>query len=437
MSVERGASDRGSGVASQSHASRSSLIALTVLMGCAAVFAFGLLQLFELRFETGDVYPEYSSLRADPLGTMALYESLGKMPGVSVRRDFSASDSLPEEPNTAYVHLAGRPDEWESISKELYGEIERFLGRGGRLVITMFPQTASGWWHEETGDNETNSVTSAKSKDEKTAPSKSAKKKKKEKANAFEVSLVTVWNIHTDFRKLEPNGGTYEPASVFCAPDLALPPRLKWHSGLVFTNLDKSWRVIYSRGTNAVVAERQFGRGSVVMATDSYFASNEALAGERHADLLAWLIGTERNVVFDEAHFGIIETSGVASLMRKYRLHGLIGGLVLLAALFIWKNTTTLVPPRVAPAEQQNIVVGKESAVGFVNLLRRGIAPRDLLATCFAEWKKSVAQERRLASSRVQQAEALYAAEAGLPAQDRDAIAAYRRISGALGNRTL
>ena len=81
------------------------------------------------------------------------------------------------------------------------------------------------------------------------------------------------------------------------------------------------------------------------MATDSYFVSNEAMAKDRHADLLAWLIGPDKNVVFDEAHFGIVETSGVAVLMRKYRLHGLAAGLMLLAGLFIWKNSTSLVPP--------------------------------------------------------------------------------------------
>jgi hypothetical protein len=435
MSVERRASERESAASPSLRAPRSSLFALTILVACAAALAFGLLQLFQLRFEAGDVYPAYSSLRADPLGTMALYESLQKMPGVSVRRDFSASDSLPEEPNTVYLHLAGRPYELEWVSKDLYAEIQGFLGRGGRLVMTMFPQTAPGWAEDEASDKDTNTVKSAKSKDGKSAPEKSPRKMRKERGKVFGVSLTKIWNIHTDFRKLEQEGGAYQPASVFREGDLPLPPDLEWHSGLVFTNLDKAWKVIYSRGTNAVVVERQFGKGSVVMATDSYFASNEALAGERHADLLAWLVGAPRNVVFDEAHLGIVETSGVAMLMRKYRLHGLIGGLVLLAGLFIWKNATSLVPPREAAAEDHSVVAGKESAAGFVNLLRRSIAPRDLLATCFAEWKKSVAQEGRVARSRAQEAEAIYSAEAALPPKDRNAIAAYRRISGALGKQ--
>src|SRR5437016_10606990 len=107
-----------------------------ILLICAGAFAFGLFQLFKLRFETGDVYPEYSSLRADPLGTMAFCESLEKIPGVKVRRDFSATEQLPEGKDTTYLHLAASTFEWTSMPEDLFKEIEGFLTRGGRLAIT-------------------------------------------------------------------------------------------------------------------------------------------------------------------------------------------------------------------------------------------------------------------------------------------------------------
>jgi len=408
---------------------------IAVLLGCAAAFAFGIVQLFQLRFEAGDVYPAYSSLRADPLGTMALYESLEKIPGISARRDFSASNRLPEEPDTVYLHLAGGCYEWDWVPVDLYHEIDGFLERGGRLVITFFPQTESYLFHDYSDDQDTNSVKSAKSKEEKMTPPKPAKKKKKpaDEEDSW-MNLEDEWNFHTDFRKLAPDGDTYAPVTVGNKTDLPLPRTLDWHSGIVFTNLGKSWQVIYARETNAVVIERKFSRGTVVIATDSYFVSNEAMARDRHADLLAWLVGPDKNVVFDEAHFGIVETSGVAVLMRKYRLHGLAAGLILLAGLFIWKNSTSLVPP-LADEKRENFMAGKDSAAGFVNLLRRGIAPRDLLATCFAEWKKSGAQKGRISTSRFQQAEAIFSTENSLPKKDRNSIAAYQKISEALGKQ--
>jgi hypothetical protein len=168
------------------------------------------------------------------------------------------------------------------------------------------------------------------------------------------------------------------------------------------------------------------------MATDSYFISNEAMAKDRHAELLAWLIGANKRVVFDEAHLGVVETSGVVKLMRKYRLEGFAAGLMLIAGLFIWRNSTSLVPTR-ADEKRESFVAGKDAASGFVNLLRRNIAPRDLLATCFAEWEKSAAAPGRISTARRQQAEQIFRSENSQSDKDRNPIEAYKKIAKVLG----
>jgi hypothetical protein len=406
---------------------------IVVLLGCASVFAFGIVYLFELRFQAGDIYPPYSSLRADPLGTMALYESLGKVPGLSVRRDFSDSNRLPEEPQTVYLHLAGDPYEWDGLPSDMYRDIQGFLSRGGRLAITFFPQTEQEIF--DYNDEGTNRSESARAREQRMTPPKRIKKDDDDTDDGESyVSLEDEWGFHTDFVKLEPDGDHYSPVPVFKKGDLPLPDMLEWHSGLVFKEPGQDWQVIYSRGTNAVVIERKFGAGSVVLATDSYFVSNEAMTKDRHADLLAWFIGTDKNVVFDESHFGIVETSGVATLMRKYRLEGLAGGLVLLAILFIWKNSMSLVPP-VEEGRREDFVTGKDSAGGFVNLLRRSIARRTILATCFAEWKKSTAQKGKNPASRLQRAEAIFTAEMSSSNNNPDPVELYKKISETLGTR--
>jgi hypothetical protein len=403
-----------------------------ILIGCAAIFIFGVVELFQLRFAQGDVYPAYSSLRADPLGTMALYESLEKIPGENVARDFSESDNLPEEPKTVYLHLAGDAYEFKWLSADSFNEIKNFLARGNRLVITFFPQMET--YSEDAELNiETNAVkTSAQKNKNSKKPKKKIEKNKMNEAEFF--SLFERWDLDVSFEKLSPDGDNYAPVRVVNQTALALPPALDWHSGLIFSNCDSAWKIIYARGTHPVVIERHFDKGSVVIATDSYFVSNEALAKDRHADLLAWLVGENKNIFFDEAHFGIVDTSGVATLMRKYRLHGLAAGLILLAGLFIWKNSTSLVPSR-ADALEENFVAGKDSASGFTNLLRRSISPRDLLATCFAEWKKSGAQTGKISSARFHQAETIFEAENSLPNKNRNAIGTYQKISEALGTR--
>jgi hypothetical protein len=411
---------------------------LLLLLGCMAFFAYGIVELFKLRFETGDVYPAYSSLRADPLGTMALYESLGKMPGVKARRDFSTSNRLPEEPGTVYLHFAAESGEWNLLPDDLFKEIKNFVGNGGRLVITYYPETST--FQHQLDMDKTNSITPtpAKPKDTNAPSAKPNKTDKAKRRNPLDgtlsVSLEEKWGFHERFEKLLDDGDSYQPAIVKNKSDLELPATLQWHSALVFTNCDPAWTTIYARGTNPVVIERTFGHGSVVIASDSYFVSNEAMLSDRHADLLAWLVGDNRHVVFDEAHLGIVEEPGIAALMRKYRLHGFAAGLLLLAALFIWKNSASLVPP-LAEERREDFVTGKDAAAGFVNLLRRNVPARDVFKVCFAEWKKSAATSGKFSRARQQQAEAIFEAENSLPTKDQNPIATYRTISETLQKR--
>jgi hypothetical protein len=112
---------------------------ILVMVLSAAVFVAGVVYLFLQRFEAGDIYPPYSSLRADPLGTMALAESLAKLPGLEVHRDVSSTSKLPEEKNTTYLHLAAETSDWRWMPADMFNEIEAFATRGGRLVVTMRP----------------------------------------------------------------------------------------------------------------------------------------------------------------------------------------------------------------------------------------------------------------------------------------------------------
>src|SRR5204863_2179127 len=113
-----------------------------LLLACVAALLLGIIQLFELRYEVGDVYPKYSSLRSDPLGTMAFFESVARLPGMTAQRDLSTSNRLPDGKQTAYFHLATTIDAWRQLPEETLRETERFAAAGGRLVITMFPESS-------------------------------------------------------------------------------------------------------------------------------------------------------------------------------------------------------------------------------------------------------------------------------------------------------
>ena len=417
------------------------------ILVCAAMFIIGVVQLFKLRFETGDVYPPYSSLRADPLGTMVLYESLEELSGLALRRDHNAAGKLPDGKDTTYLYVAALNIEWESRSEKDWKEVDAFLINGGRLAITLYPEMGWNPWvapavtmpgpttatNTAAGTNTlgmTTNLVVRKKIDLR-------KKMRQQGANEDEIDLAEHWGVNLEHQELtKDDDNIYQPARVVNKSGLALPASLDWHSATVFsTNLDKAWKTIYARGKQSVVIERKFGAGSVVISTDSYFLSNEAMRQDRHPDLLAWMVGPNRRVVFDEAHLGIVEEGGVAVLIQKYRLHGLALAFLVLAGLFIWKNSVSLVPPDAAEKLATH-VAGKDTAAGFVNLLRHNIPASDVLNVCFAEWTKSLLMGKHYTIAGVDQAQAEVEAENARPLRSRDPVGTYKRICDALTRRS-
>lgn len=440
------------------------LLVLSVL-----VFALGLAWMLEVRLERGDSYPPSSSLRSDPLGTMALYDSLYRLPSYTVARDFGFTNRIPGGADTAYLHLGGDWQSWESVPEDLFGEIEAFLSRGGRLVVVFSPEVSGHAYDRAVkAEQDAKNAKDAQKKppdakkdtpaaktppgaknspEAKTAPATKApqdsdgqgapekpevKKPEVKKPTSPDdsdddeptVSLKDKWGLQYDFDDLplEDKDPTVDVRNV---SGLALPAHLDWHSGLYFKDLDPGWKAIYSRGKDPVVIERHFGAGTVVMATDGYYLSNEALRIERHADLLVWILGSAHRIVFDEAHFGIVEMPGVAGLIRRYRLTGLVASFVVLALLFIWKNSSSLVPAHEGGA-REDFVQGRASSAGFINLLRRNVPAADLLPTCLAEWKKSSASGRP--GVKLAEVQAVVDAQLARPARQRDAAQAYQQI---------
>src|SRR6185503_8168367 len=112
------------------------LLLLTVLL---AVFALGVGRLFQLRFATGDVYKPYSSLRADPLGTKALFESLEWLRGITVQRFSEQLDKLREGRRTTLFVFGAQTLDMEYSTEDEYKKLEQFMFDGGRIVISFAP----------------------------------------------------------------------------------------------------------------------------------------------------------------------------------------------------------------------------------------------------------------------------------------------------------
>ena len=177
-----------------------------------------------------------------------------------------------------------------------------------------------------------------------------------------------------------------------------------------------------------MIIERRWGDGTIVLASDSFFLSNEALRNERSASLLAWLIGPSRTLIFDEEHLGVAEDVGLVTLVRKYRLQGALAALALVALLWIWRQSVRFVPVHAGNRSSQEYVVGLDSHAGFISLLRRTVPPSKALEVCVEEWRKTFHHDKK-ALATVEQAVA-----DSTPANSRkaDPAAIYQAVTRAL-----
>lgn len=399
----------------------------------------GVLHLIQLRFSAGDVYPPYSSLRADPLGSKALWESLQQMPGVKVRRSFEPLEKLKESSGTTLM-LAGVPArEFRTAFDWELRDLEHFAVNGGRVVITIIPEAEESALQKQREEFERQHPRKGSTRERKLKdPGKQDAKKGNEKSNpdlprgVKKVELKDAWSLGIEYKNLSRDAdGRAQPAEVTRkVDDSGLPEKLNWHSAIRFDKPDDRWRVIYDRDSKPVVVERRMGSGSIVVLTDSWHISNEALRKDRESGLLAWIVGSKPNIIFDETHLGVQVEEGVATLARKYRLHGLFLGLLLLATLYIWQNASTFVPPAEVIARETtgDQVHGRDSASGFVNMLRRGVRPQDILKTCFEEWLKTNGRGGSGAEKHLAAMRAAYDADHRLEARDRRPVETYRQM---------
>jgi Domain of unknown function (DUF4350) len=376
-----------------------------VFLLAGAVFLWALIQLFEMRFARGDVYPAYSTLRSDPLGAKAFYDSLAAFRSLDVRRNEKALDRFSARPGTTLfaIGAAGL-----SASQREIENLEHFLNKGGRLVIAFYPQPRDTWLVER--------------KEKKTAspsPSPSASPEEEEPTVKFLSTrdLARRWEfkLNTEAKLTDSAGERVAPFDV--------DPKISWHSALHFKGSAPVWKTVYASAEFPVVIERSIGRGTLVLASDSYFLSNEAMRRERHPALLAWLAGSNHSIVFDETHLGIRENPGISTLMRRYRLGGLLVGLALLGALAVWKNAARLIPAKESETEGDEMIAGRESFAGFVNLLRRNIAPSALLPICVSEWSKFLPRTGNKSKAQLDRATQIS------EESTRDVVAGYRKIA--------
>jgi hypothetical protein len=324
-------------------------LALFALVGGLARFAY-------LRFQSGDVYPAYSTFRTDPIGSKALFESVNRLQPTKVRRNVQPLTLLEHNPGTTIVMLG--VDAFGSNEEEEW--LQKFATEGGRAIVVL---DARGSQNRKVFPRAMGGTTNT---------------------NVFLKMSKPLFDLELRSPGLRDDTNRIEVQRV--ADEPTLPEAMPWFGRFAFATND--WETVYELNKRPVVVQKKFGLGRIVVIADSYPFSNEALRAARTPEFLLWALGNGA-VVFDETHLGIQGGSGVAVLMREFRLHGLVAGCLVLAILWIWRNSTPLVPPPPLAAEGEQAMEGKTAREAVVHLLRRNLSGGDALRVGLEEWAKT------------------------------------------------
>jgi hypothetical protein len=361
---------------------------------CILLFVAGLVHLLLLRFEAGDVYPPYSSLRSDPLGLQVLFESVERVLEHPAERNYYALDRIELNPHTTLV-VSGLRQSGRYLRHNVWQRLlDRLHDRGGRLVLTFTPdlpitadrsegQDSDSSGQGDPGDGNQTDPMDALTPEKELPEQPEQAEDKWRGLESFGPTLAISKDKPEIFTALRTLDGSDR-----------LPLEIPWPTPLYFEPPDAEWQIDYRWEDKPVVLRRAWGKGMLLMIADSYLLSNEALSKERETRFLAWVLSPQHKMIFDESHHGLVRRPGIATLARKYRLHGVFGALVALALLFVWRQAAVFVPP---PADDREAHTAPSSGLntheGVVNLMQRHIDSAELLRVCFDVWRRSCAQQ--------------------------------------------
>ena len=445
-------------------------IALLIVLLLAMAVAFG--TMLGRRFSGGEDFEAYSTRRADPQGAKALYDALDRLATTTCERNFRRLGRLgaPSDGPDASLRAAARhgqtlvllnvpPSSFEEGEELDAGPLVEFAAAGGRVVITTTSnqgsiskiQESAEKRREELREKERKAEEEKHKKEEaakndgkkdggddpKTDKPAEGKKKKgdREKDDESPVEppksiqkLLGVAVAQKALSEVPREGHKLDTPEGLAVLGGRLPP---WFSTATLTlgsaeekkektegeekpeakpAAKEPWKVLATVKEQPVLAERYFGKGSIVIATDTRFASNQDLMLQPATEFLAWLIGDARHVIFDETHLGTEENPGIMTLARRFRLQGFFLGGVLLFALFVWQSSSSLVPPDETSEDPARTVAGQGAVAGLVSLLRRGVPRSQLLDRCFEQWERGHRTTNPSMKARIEKARALLAA---------------------------
>ena len=357
----------------------------------AAVFAILLMIAHQNESNTSDMG---SSLRQDPYGTSLLFDAYARAGYQVERSEDENSLSDRDASQTTAFFIGGYPDGSSENAKEktgrggkFRGRLEDFLARGGRVVLVAPPLELKS---ESQG-----------------------------------------WEIENQWPEV-----LQDSAPTWISPDIGMPAgseKMYLAGDAPWLKLDSQWTALYEgpaesgekRDSSARVymAMRRAGKGELVVGSQEWFLVNETIKTHPNPVLLDYLTGGRPTIWVDETLHGLRQQQGALWLVQRYRLQAAL--LLFWATLLIllWNMSGDLVR---RPARDWNEAIvhnGEAAGIASQRLLQRSIAVKDVVAECWAQFRRRAPQDAKAISEDPQLGSRLRAALAQSP------LAGYNEVS--------
>ncbi len=404
------------------------LISFTGFLTLVGIFTFTFFYAFESGFDRGHMYPEHSSLRADPRGVMMLFETLERIEAINASRSFEPFskwwERIPVRPqDAAYIILDARSSDLHDPA------LLSFLQLGGRLIITP----ASFRFNPPARSNQ---GATPKSKSDNADDGSSDSIAVTPEANQLTQSLTQLVfheNVagHDADAQLQPHSPLTAQAPESIRWQAKAYMRLRPHK-----DGTADWDILYAVHRQPVIVGQQIGKGQIIVLADGLPLTNESLYGETDTDFFKWLLGNRTRIIFDEYHFGIIQPRGIALLVRQYNLE--LTALTLFASfiLLVWHGASPLLPN--ISADRDHNIQSRTAMSGYRDLLQRYLKHENQLLTCLDEWKSAFMTrpiDRDRHAKHFAEARNIALQEAKKTRRHRDLQSAYTTITEILNRR--
>lgn len=335
---------------------------LMIFIGGLLTFAISVYVFLPQSARNQDAFPGYSSLLPNPKGMKVLHNSIERIPGFEIQRNYRPYSEL--EGSTDMLLIMGGLQSWrQSLPMNVIEEnndhgLSAFVESGGSLLIAYTP-----WISSQDADQ---TMDDSDSEDE--------MEEEEEVSDSEETEKTRHRYILDTVAEAGMTHGEFEP--------------FQWKSRYALDLPEDGWQIHQSIGEHPAIASTSLGEGTIIVCADAYFISNEAML-DPPLDFIKWMTTGKRVIIFDEWSKGVQDNRSIVYLLRKHKILAFLISLIVTSVLLFWHNSSSVLARSAMLQEAEN---GQHETSATAVLLRKDVPAKSLVTAC----RELLARDKRL-----------------------------------------